>query len=204
MASVKEIAQQRQSIRTYDPTATLTEEELLSLLNDAITAPSSHNLQPWRFLVFQTEEARRALRPIAMNQEHVEKSSAVIAVIGNRKMYEQASTIYDALVESGQLTEEQKERRVEGIVEYYSSASEETLEKIATFDTGLVSMQIMLLAKERGLDTVPMGGFDKKKFHEVYELKPHEFPAVLIAIGKAAEKPTKTPRLEAEQLTTFL
>lgn len=202
--SVKEVTKARQSVRKYDTTVELTEQQLLELIEEATTAPSSHNLQPWRFLIFRTEEARRTLRPIAFNQEQVEHSSAVIAVIGNRQMYNNAPTIYDQMVAKGQLTEEQKQRRIETVMGYYASAPEEVLTSIATFDTGLVSMQIMLLAKERGLDTVAMGGFDKAAFHEAYGLASHEFPAVLIAIGKGDEQPVRTPRIPAEQLTRFL
>ena len=44
----------------------------------------------------------------------------------------------------------------------YGSASTKTLENIVHFDAGLVSMQIMLLAKEMGYDTVPWVGLIKR------------------------------------------
>ena len=45
-------------------------------------------------------------------------------------------------------------------------------------------MQIMLLAKDMGYDTVPMGGFNKEAFAQRFELADHIVPVILIAIGK--------------------
>ncbi len=50
----------RRSIRRFRPDP-IPEATLRRLLETAIHAPSAHNIQPWRFVLVQSEEARRRL-----------------------------------------------------------------------------------------------------------------------------------------------
>ncbi|HEY4565651.1 nitroreductase family protein [Planococcaceae bacterium Storch 2/2-2] len=204
MSTMYEAMKRRHSVRTYDPNFQLSEEQLLTLLEEATTAPSSSNLQPWRFIVFHSESAKRALRPIANDQRQVEEASAVIAIVGNRKMYEQVERIQAQNVAEGHLNEQQKEMMIQSTMRTYPYASPERLAQIASLDCGLIAMQLMLLATDKGYATVPMGGFDHEQFHETYGLESHEYPELLIAIGKEVGTAYGSSRLPAHTLTTFL
>jgi len=85
----------------------------------------------------------------------------------------------------------------------YGAIPKEALLNIVHFDAGLISMQIMLLAKEMGYDTVAMGGFDKAKFAEYMELPSNEVPILLLAIGEAAGPAYGSSRLPIERLVRF-
>ena len=202
--SLHTIMQERKSIRKYDPTFKMSKEEIAEILTQATTAPSSSNLQPWRFLVIQDEATKKELREIANNQEQIETSAAVIAVLGDAEMYKNVEKIYTQNVAEGYMGEEQKNMTIANSLRMYPAAPLEARKNLATFDAGLVSMQIMLLAKEKGLDTVPMGGFDKVKFAERFELPESHFPIVLIAIGKAAAPAYGSSRLPLEDIARFI
>ena len=203
-AHVYTIMQERQSVRKYDPAFKMTQAELAEIITQATSAPSSSNLQPWRFLVIQDEATKKELREIANNQEQVETSSAVIAVLGDAEMYKNVEKIYTQNVAEGYMGEEQKDLMISNSRQTYPYASLEVRKNIATFDAGLIAMQIMLLAKEKGLDTVTMGGFDKVKFAERFALPENEFPIVLIAIGKAAAPAYGSSRLPLEDIARFI
>ena len=203
-STIYSIMQERKSVRKYDPTFKMTKEELADLLTKATSAPSSSNLQPWRFIVIQDEATKKELRAIANNQEQIETSAAVIAVLGDSDMYKNVEKIYTQNVAEGHMGEEQKNITINNTLNMYPHAPLEARKNIATFDAGLISMQIMLLAKERGLDTVPMGGFDKVKFAERFELPENHFPILLIAIGKAAAPAFGSSRLPLEDIVRFI
>ncbi|MFY0516758.1 nitroreductase family protein [Lysinibacillus sphaericus] len=198
------IMQERKSVRVYDPTFKIPQVELEEILKEATSAPSSSNLQAWRFLVIQDDATKTELRTIANNQAQVETSSAVIAVLGNAEMYNQVEQIYTQNVEEGHMDEAQKNLMINNTLQTYPSAPLEVRKNIATFDAGLISMQLMLIAKEKGYDTVTMGGFDKVKFAERFELPAHIFPVVLIAIGKAAAPAYGSSRLPLEDIARFI
>ena len=194
----------RKSVRVYDPNYKIPQQELEEIIKEATSAPSSSNLQAWRFLVIQDEKTKVELRAIANNQEQVETSSAVIAVLGDAEMYKKVEQIYTQNVAEGYMGEDIKDRTIKNTHQMYPYASLETRKNIATFDAGLISMQLMLIAKEKGYDTVTMGGFDKEKFAERFELPEHIFPIVLIAIGKAAAPAFGSSRLPLNEIVKFI
>jgi nitroreductase len=198
--SLSEIIKDRRSVRKYDSTYSIQREEIEEILLGATLAPSSSNLQPWRFVVVEDQAAKKDLCSIAYNQEQVEKASAVIAVLGDLEMFKNAEKVYQSAFESGFMTEENRKKMTENIVNLYSKASDEMRKNIANYDAGLVSMQIMLLAKDKGYDTVPMSGFNKEKFVERFNIPDRFYPIVLIPIGKAAAPAHPTTRLPLEEV----
>ncbi|MFJ7972157.1 nitroreductase family protein [Psychrobacillus sp. NPDC096389] len=194
----------RKSVRVYDPNFKISQHALEEIIEEATSAPSSSNLQAWKFLVIQDDKTKVELRAIANNQEQVETSSAVIAVLGNAEMYKNVEQIYRQNVDEGYMDEATKDLMINNTNRTYPFASLETRKNIATFDAGLIAMQLMLVAKEKGLDTVTMGGFDKVKFAERFQLPEHIFPIVLIAIGKAAAPAYGSSRLPLSEIVQFI
>ncbi len=198
--SLSEVIKERHSVRKYDPLNKISQEEIKEMLAEAIQAPSSSNLQPWRFIVIQDQETKKELREIANNQEQVETAAAVIAVLGDKEMYRNVEKVYRSAFEAGFMDEANMNRLIAGTNNIYPHAPEEIRKNIASFDAGLVSMQLMLIAKDRGYDTVPMGGFNKEKFMKRFNVSDRLLPIVLISIGKAAEPAFKTTRLPLEDV----
>jgi nitroreductase len=198
--SLSEVIKERHSVRKYDSSYKISQEEIKEMLKEATQAPSSSNLQPWRFIVIQDQEVKKELRAVANNQEQVETASAVIAVLGDKEMYKNVEKIYRSAYEAGLMDEANMNRLIEGTNKTYPFASEEILKNIASYDAGLVSMQLMLIAKDRGYDTVPMGGFDKEKFVKMFNIDDRLFPIVLISVGKAAAPAFNTTRLPLEDV----
>jgi nitroreductase len=199
-----DIIRDRHSVRKYDPTVTISREEIMEIMNEATQAPSSSNLQPWHFIVIDDHETKKELRQIAFNQEQVETSSAVIAVLGDKEMYQKVENVYRSNYEAGYMDENTMQTLIENSNRVYSNAPEEVRKNIASFDAGLVSMQLMLVAKAKGYDTVTMGGFDKQKFIDKFNVSDRYMPIVLIALGKAAAPAHKTTRLPLEDVVEFV
>src|SRR5213075_527070 len=75
-------------VRTRRATDAFTSEPILDgdlkqILQAGLEAPSSYNLQPWRFIVVRDQEPRRKLRLAAMNQQKVEEAPVVIVACGD-------------------------------------------------------------------------------------------------------------------------
>lgn len=192
----------RTSIRSYDPSVKISEEELKEIIGEAILAPSSSNLQPWRFLVITDDAVKEKLLPIANNQKQVVEAAATIVLLGDTEAYKQADAIYDRSVELG-MPKEARDAYVPRMKEYYKSLSPEAAKSIALVDGGLVAMQLMLVAKARGYDTVPMGGFSPEKLVEEFNIPSNLVPVVLISIGKAAGGGYPKSRLTVDEVTSW-
>ena len=69
--TVPEAILRRRATRKFDPARPVPDDLLVRILGLATHAPSSFNLQPWRFLVVRTERNRQRLRACAFNQPKV-------------------------------------------------------------------------------------------------------------------------------------
>ncbi|WP_079505559.1 nitroreductase family protein [Mesobacillus jeotgali] len=202
--SLSVVIRERRSVRKYDPDFKISQEEILDILKEAALAPSSSNLQPWKFIVIQDEAAKKELRAIANNQEQVETSSAVIAVLADREMYRNGEKVYRSSFEAGYMDEATMGRMIDNTNKLYPSIPLEMRENIASFDAGLVSMQLMLIAKARGYDTVPMGGFNRQQLIDRFQIDERYMPVLLLSLGKAAVPGHKTTRIPIEELVEFI
>ncbi|GIP09524.1 MAG: nitroreductase family protein [Paenibacillus macerans] len=197
------VIQDRRSVRSYDPEVKIPREEMNEILQQATLAPSGANLQPWRFLVIDSQELKQKLLPIAFNQQQVIEASAVIAVLGDLECYKLAEKIYGMAVDAGYMPAETAKSFVERYQGMFASMPKETIRRSVSIDGGLVSMQLMLVARAKGYDTVPMGGYDQAKFVEAFDIPERYAPVMLIAIGKAAKPGHPTVRLPIQDVAFF-
>ncbi|WP_028530591.1 nitroreductase family protein [Paenibacillus sp. HW567] len=198
-----DVIQERRSVRSYDPEIKISREELTEILRQATLAPSAANLQPWRFLVIDSPELKQKLLPIAFNQQQVVEASAVIAVLGDLECYQWAEKIYGMAVDADYMPAETAKSFVERYTGMYSNMSPEAIHQKVYTDGGLVSMQLMLVARAKGYDTVPMGGYDQARLVEAFDIPEKYTPVMLIAIGKAAKPGHRTVRLAIDDVAFF-
>jgi len=199
------IVTERRSIKNYDKSVKISQEEMTEILKLATRAPSSVNMQPWRFLVIESPEAKAALMPLVrFNQTQVETSSAVIAVFGDMNNYEKFEEIYGAAVENGFMPLAVKEEIHAAFSKYFEEISREDMRDVVLIDGGLVSMQLMLAARAYGYDTNPIGGYEKDQVTEAFGLdKERYIPIMLISIGKAADNGHTSVRLPIDQVAQW-
>lgn len=195
-----EVFRSRRSVRSYDPSHVIPREELKEILELATRAPSSSNLQHWRFLVIDTPELKQQLLPIANNQQQVAEASAIIAVLGDTEGWRRAETIYGEAAKAGYMPEDVARSFIERMTTNYSSLPPQRVREIAIVDASLVAMQLMLVARAKGYDTVPMGGYDKEKFKEAFGIPARYVPVMLLPIGKAAKSGHPTVRLPLDEV----
>jgi len=200
-----EIVLGRRSVKVYDPEVKISREEMTEILTEATRAPSAINMQPWRFLVIDSVEGKEKLAPLAsFNQSQVLTSSAVIAVFYDANNIEYIDEIYGKAVELGYMPQDIMELNLQQAKSYYANISSSDLRDMNLIDSGIVSMQLMLVARAHGYDTNPMAGYDKERIAEVFGLHKDRFqPVMLISIGKAAKEGYPSYRLPVETITTW-
>ncbi|THF84152.1 nitroreductase family protein [Cohnella fermenti] len=203
--SYSSVVRARRSVRNYDPSVKIPDRELLEILEEASLAPSSSNTQTWRFLVISDEKAKERLHPIANNQKQVLAASATIVVLGDLEGYKEIGRINEESVRKGYMPADFAKSFTENSLRLYSGLPAEKMKSIVQIDGALVSMQIMLSAKARGYDTVPMGGYDQQKLIEEFRIPANLVPVMLISVGQAAaDAPGRlTARLPIEDIVSW-
>jgi nitroreductase len=201
----KDVVFNRHSVKEFDKDYKIEREEMLQILEEATKAPSSVNLQPWRFVIVESEEGKDKLRPIIkFNTKQNDSSSAMILIFGDMKCYEKTDEIYSQAVEAGYMNEDDKNKSVELFNQGYKSLSKEEMNDVVKIDSSLAAMQLMLVARAHGYDTNPIGGFEKDQLAEAFGLDPNRYvPVIIVAIGKADHAGHKSPRLDVKDITDF-
>ncbi|SFF04237.1 Nitroreductase [Paenibacillus algorifonticola] len=196
---------ERQSVKVYDPEVKISREEMTEMLAKASRAPSAINMQPWRFLVIDSAEGKEKLAPLAsFNQTQALTSSAVIAVFYDANNIEYIDEIFGKAVELGYMPQDIMDMQLQQAKPYYENMAASDLRDMNLIDSGLISMQLMLVARAHGYDTNPMAGYEKDQIAEAFGLDKDRFqPVMLISIGKAAKEGYPSYRLPVETITTW-
>lgn len=195
----------RRSIKVFDEDVKISHSEMLEMIDKAVKAPSSVNLQPWRFVIVDSKEGKEKLRPlIKFNKRQNDTSSAMILIFGDMKCYEKADEIFGEAVEKGFMPEDVKNDTLDMFIPAYKNASREKMNDIVKIDSSLAAMQLMLVARHYGYDTNAIGGFEEDKLAEAFGLdKDRYVPVLILAIGKSDYDSHESTRLDAADITKF-
>ncbi len=74
-----EVVAKRRSVRHFSSKQDVSDADIRALLDAAVTAPTAGNIQPWRFTVVRSEQARQQLAG-ALRQRWATAAPAVIVV----------------------------------------------------------------------------------------------------------------------------
>lgn len=179
-----QIVSERRATAAFEPLP-VPEDDLDAILSAGLQAPSSYNLQPWRFIVVRSEEGRRRLRSACFNQGKVEEAPVVIVACGDADGWR-----------TGDLEETLRLGREGGMPESY-------LEQMRSHVPGYLrehpnlsawlNRQVMLAfatmmwaAESLGYNTAPMEGFDPDKLRGALKLPLSYEPVALLAVGRSA------------------
>lgn len=193
----------RKSVKYFDPNVKIKREEIIEMLNEANIAPSSCNLQPWRYIVVDTPEGKEKLGSANYNKIQNDTSAAMIIVLGDLNHYGKFDEIYGGAVEKGYMTEEVKDGFEKGMGPQLENLPTDKNREGVYFDCGLWTMQFANIAYAKGYDTNIIGGFVREKVAELFELEENLIPVMLIALGKKEKDARPTVRMKAENLVRF-
>ncbi len=194
----------RHSVKEFKDTK-IDREEMMEILREATLAPSSVNLQPWRFVIVESDEGKDKLRPlIKFNVRQNDASAAMILIFGDMKCYEKADEIYSMAVEKGYMPEEIKKQALDFFVPAYKSFSKQKMNDVVKIDSSLMAMQLMLVARAHGYDTNAIGGFEEDKLAAAFDLDPERYvPVMILAIGESDYDYHESVRLDVTDITKF-
>jgi nitroreductase len=197
---------ERRSIRIYDETVKISDDELKQIILEANLAPSSMNMQPWRYVIVSSDAAKEKLRPALYgNLKQLETSAAMIVVFNDLHKFELAEKIYDTAVEKGLMPKDVREKQLTNIRNMAQKVDLSKLNVSGMIDCGLAAMNLMYVAREHGYDTCPIGGFNHEMIHDVVDLDKDRYsPVMIISIGKAAEEGFPSVRLPFDDVAKII
>ncbi len=178
----KTLFSERRSATFFNKDKQIEDQLLKDIINLALEAPSAFNLQPWRIIVVKSEESKKKLFNLSNQQDKVLEAPATLIIIGNKEGYADSNPVWTEMLQSVGGDEKMVNGAKEAAAFLYGSSDERKL-KFAESNAGLLSMAIMIAAKEYGVDSHPMSGIDFDGIHKEFSLKEEESAVMTIGLG---------------------
>lgn len=189
----KEIFLKRRSVNYFDKNKPLSDNLLKEIINTAVLAPSAFNLQPWRIIAVQSEQAKQTLFEHSNKQEKVLEAPVTLIIIGNKEGYSDSNPVWDEMLQSVGGNTELVAGAKQAAAYLYGSTEERKL-KFAESNAGLLAMSLMIAAQDLGVDSHPMSGIDFEGLQNAFHLNDGETVVMLICMGYADTSKQLYPR----------
>jgi nitroreductase len=172
----------RRAVKHFDPEHKLTSEEETKLLGAAIQAPTSFNIQHWRFVVVRDPELRRRIRTeFGNDQAQMTDASLLVIMTADVMAWKKEPERYwrNAPKEVADLL-------VNWIAPFHEGR--EWLQRDeAQRSMGMAMQTLMLAAKAMGYDSCPMIGYDIDAVAKLIHLPDDHVMGPMVAIGKGTK-----------------
>ncbi|RXT07154.1 nitroreductase family protein [Ammoniphilus sp. CFH 90114] len=196
---IPNILTSRKSIQKFQGGIRLSEELLAELIRLATYAPSTWNLQHWRFMVIQNQDRKKRLFPIVYDQQQIIDCSVAFLVLGDTQAHTKAEKIVNQAFRQGHCTAQMKEEQIKAIQEAYLEAGPEFRKEEAIRNASLAAMQLMLACRDKGLDTSILR-FKTEEIRQELNIPSRYIPVMCICVGYAARAPKPSLRLPIEEI----
>lgn len=194
----------RSAAKYYDPSATLSDEQIAELVRIGTSAPTSFHLQNWRFIAVRSREAKARLLPIAWNQPAITDAAVTFIVCGQLVDTSVIPARLAPVVEAGIMPAAmvpEWEIPARNLYMAYPQRRRDEAVRTATFGAAA----IIYAARSMGMGSTPMIGFDDVAVHREFGLGEEEVPVMLLAVGP--ERPgnwVQKPRLPVSEVLDFV
>lgn len=187
----KKINKNRRSINFFDTERKVEGELLKEIINDGVLAPSAFNLQPWEIIVVKSKEKKKKLHE-ACQQPKILEAPITLIMVGDPLSYKRENPVWNTKKENGV-----KEEEITQLIEFCDSTiynNDIKKNAMAVRNTSLLAMNIMISAKNLGVDTHPMIGFDEDKVKEFFSVDKRKTVVMLISVGYLKKDEELRPR----------
>ncbi len=198
---LSELVRLRRATDSFAPEP-ISDGDLEEILRAGLEAPSSYNLQPWRFVVVRDPQQRRKLRAAAMDQQKVEEAPVVIVacgdILGWRKDLEEVIRLGQEHGIGDDSWAQRKRKNVTADLDSHPNMS-----MWVTKQTMIAATTMMWMAEALGYDTGPMEGFDEEEVRTALGIPTHVRVLFLLAIGHLRGEDGKYPGRLSRSCTVF-
>ncbi len=181
-----QVMEKRRAVNFFDPKRPVDPGLLKRVIETASRAPSSFNLQPWNLMILTDPAEKKKLRALAWDQPKVEDAPVVLMFLADRDGWKGGHPTvernFDEMVKAGAMGPEKHGWFLDACRSLYGETPEKA-QGFACKNVGFLAMAVMLAAKDAGLDTHPMDGFEHDKVREAFHIPEKFWIPLLMAVG---------------------
>jgi nitroreductase len=189
----------RRSIRKFKPDP-VADETIKKLLEAALLAPSGSNIQPARYIIVKSKEARAKLvecTPLPF----VAEAPVVIICCADTEVFGKAAERFKELKEAGAFFDTPlNDVKPEDYSKNRRKMDEATIKSYLSLNVAIAVDHITLRAVDLGLGTCWVGMFDQDQVKKAFDISERYHVIALLPVGYPAQDPARRPRIGLEEL----
>ena len=193
---VKNAIQSRRSIRNFKDKKLAT-EDVNTILEAARLAPSGTNLQPWRFVVIESEEMRNELQECTL--DFVAEAPVTIACAVDYNALEKVPKRIKELARAGAFKGTVLEKNDDSDYSGRDMSAEEA-KRYLYLNEAIAIENMALQATELGIGSCWVMMFNEDKLADTLDLDDDLELVSLLALGYPEEIPEQRPRLSLDEI----
>ncbi|MGE4398174.1 MAG: NAD(P)H-dependent oxidoreductase [Campylobacterales bacterium] len=190
----------RHACKLFDETKKMSQEDLDFILEAGRMSPSSCGMEQWKFVVIRDEKLKEAIRPIAWNQPQITTCSELVAILYKKQMRSTTPYIkgqYKKLFGADEVADWYRD--------FIDPMSDETLECWAMQQCHIAAANMMTAAAYIGIDSCPIGGYDKAALESVLPIDKQLYGvALMIPFGYRAKEQQTRLRSDIKELVEYI
>ena len=171
----------RRAIKKFDNSYKMSSEDIKSLMEHVILSPTSYNQQNWRFITITEQDVKDKISKAARDQAQPKDGSLVIILCGNMNAWKEEPLRYWK-----NNTPEKQELVKNSLSKKYADSPQNRRDE-AIRSCGFAGQTIMLAARQMGLDSCPMVGFEYDELADIIKLPDDHLIVLMIVVGKSLE-----------------
>jgi nitroreductase len=183
LKSLPDAIRERRTTPSFDGSP-MPADDLRTILEAGLAAPSGYNVQPWRFVVVQSPEQKKKLRAACFNQPNVEEASVVIACCGDADSWRRDADDIVRMGLEGGMPEGYAAQLKDYIESYLLSLNTDQMHGWLNKQVTYAASYMQLTAEVMGYDTAATEGFEQHELHEVLRLPLSYWAVSLLCIGR--------------------
>jgi nitroreductase len=162
-------------------------QELQRVFELTTKAPTAFNLQPYRFIVLDSDEAmKKAVESVPPVNKWISHAEKIVTLVGDEEIDVNADSVLQHKLDEGRIDEEKAEN-LRQMYEDYKNRDEVFMTGWLTRNTMIPATFFMLACRTQGIGSCPVRGFDQDQLSEKLDLKESGRPILLLPIGYPKE-----------------
>ena len=178
---VFEAIETRRAIKKFDSSYKMSPEDVSKLMEHVVLAPTSYNQQNWRFVYVTDQDVKEKISVAARGQAQPKDGSLVVVLCGDMTAWKTDALRYWKNHPTA------KQETVKAALERKYDGNPQNRRDEAIRSCGMAAQTIMLAARQMGLDSCPMVGFEYDELAKLINLPDEHLIVMMVVVGKRAE-----------------
>jgi len=198
----------RHACKVFDEGKKIPENLVTNIAEVGRLSPSSFGMEPWEFLIIQSQEIKEALRPSCWNQVQITSCSELLVIVTKNKLVEPGNDYVEAMFRRKNMPQEMFDTYMGVYADFLGAKAEgkpSFYKDWSAKQAYIAAGNMMTYAATEGIDSCPIEGFEQKAVEKTLEIDGEEKSvALIIAFGYRLNEQPQKVRLPAEKIYTYL